>query len=70
MGCQWLASVLRFLAENCLQPVILFGVKDGLHEKHFALAGWDLLQDCPRLPLLWVIQVGAENVLGLFRASL
>mgnify|MGYP007114920000 CR=1 FL=1 len=35
-----------------------------------ALAGWNLLQNGPRLPLLRGIQVGAENVLGLFHASL
>ena len=58
------------LADDSLQPVILLGGKDGLHKKRFALTGWDLLQDCPRLPLPWVVQVRAENILGLFHASL
>ena len=62
--------LLHDLADDFFQPVILFGGKDGLHEKRFALAGWDLREDGPRLPLLRVIQVGAENVLGLFHASL
>lgn len=48
----------------------MFGGKDSPHKKRFALAGWNLLQDGPRLPLLRVIQVGAENILGLFHASL
>ncbi len=58
------------LADGFLQPVILFSGKDGLHKKYFALAGWDLLQDGPSLPLPWVVQVWAENILGLFHASL
>ena len=62
--------LLHDLADDFFQPVILFGGKDGLHKKCFALAGWNLLQNGPRLPLLRVIQVGAENVLGLFHASL
>ncbi len=47
---------------------ILFGGKDGLYEKCFSLAGWNPLQDGPRL-LLRVILVRAENILGLFHAS-
>lgn len=58
------------LADGFLQPVILFGGKDGLYEKCFSLAGWNPLQDGPRLPLLRVIMVRAENILGLFHASL
>ena len=61
---------MQGLADDLFQPVILFGGKDGLHKKCFALAGWDLLQYVPRLPLLRVIRVGAENILGLFHASL
>ena len=58
------------LADDLLQPVILFGSKDSPRQKRFALAGWNLHQDAPRLPLLWVIRVWAENILGLFHASL
>ena len=65
-----LEFLLHDLADNFLQPIILLRGKDSLHEKRFALAGWDLLQDGPCLPLLWLIQVGTENILGLFHASL
>ena len=64
-----LEFLLHDLADGFLQPVILFGGKDGLHEKRFALAGWDLREDGPRLPLLRIVQVRAENILGVFHAS-
>ena len=61
--------LLHDLADDLLQPVILFGGKDSPRQKCLALAGRDLFQYGPRLPLLWIIQVGAENILGLFHAS-
>ena len=36
-----LEFLLHDLADDFLQPVILFGGKDSLHEKRFALARWD-----------------------------
>ena len=65
-----LEFLLHDLADDLLQLVILFGGKDGPRQERFALAGWDLFQCGPRLPLLRVLQVGAENILGPFHASL
>ena len=64
-----LEFLLHDLADDFLQPVILFGGKDGPCQERFALAGWNLFQDGPRLPLLRVIRVWSENILGLFHAS-